>query len=260
MINFMSSSPSWVNDIFLDASGNPQTVKNDNIRIASTRIMKVVLARWVVFRTFIEVAKELKGALYSDLRREWLFLQVLPLVHFNGDDPFIELIDSCLRGVQAEELELLHKRLQLAPEKILGPDVDRANGFFYVLDEAQVAGEQYMGAFSDDTGKWKRPVLRPIIQYMAPPSDSLVKIIVSGTGFSLQYFNEVLTSAVAKEGNPEWEVVRETGDFMDKDSQMAYFSRYFPPSFLASHSCNILKSRMYEWLRGRYVVPIVLRL
>jgi hypothetical protein len=92
---------------------------------------------------------------------------------------------------------------------------------------------------------------------LASPSDPLVRIIVSGTGFSLKLFKTVLTSGVGKDSRA-WDVVHTTGDFANENTQLAYISRYFPPSFLLSQSGHVLKARMYEWLRGRYVVAVVL--
>lgn len=251
-------SSGWINNIFKDR--DPEEVSNantNNERIAFNRISKVVLARWIVFHTFIQVAKDLNGGvLRDDIRRDWLLFQILPLVRVHDMDPFLALIDTCLVGVSYEVLRLL--RAPLTPGGILGSAFDpTVDSFFYVLDEAQVAGQQYMGAFSDVGGEVPRPVLRPIIRHLASPSDPLVRIIVSGTGFSLKLFKTVLTSGVGKDSRA-WDVVHTTGDFANENTQLAYISRYFPPSFLLSQSGHVLKARMYEWLRGRYVVAVVL--
>jgi hypothetical protein len=228
-----------------------------NEHIAFNRIAKVLLARWIVFRTFVQVSRDLNaGALHDSIKLDWLLFQIFPLSDVDGIDPFSALIDSCLVGVTSDDLVSL--KVGLAPQGVLGSAFDPAvDKFFYVLDEAQAAGYQYMGAFSDVDGKVERPVLRPIIRHLASSSSPLIKIIASGTGFSLHLFKTVLTSGVGKDSST-WDVVHETGDFTDQDTQSAYLSRYLPPSFLVSASGNALKSRMYEWLRGRYVVTIVL--
>jgi hypothetical protein len=127
------------------------------------------------------------------------------------------------------------------------------DSFCYVLDEAQVAGNQYMGAFADADGEIRQPVLRPIIRYLTSPSNDGIKVIVSGTGFSLNLFKTTRTSGVAK-GSSQWRVVHNTGDFSDRDVQSKYVFRYLPRSFLISTSGAHLQTRIYDWLRGRYVV------
>ena len=258
MINRMASSPGWVNNIFTDPRPEKVLFTNgNNERIASNRISKVLLARWTVFQLFIDVAKELNGGvLYDDIRTRWLLFQILPNVRIDDKDPFLALIHTCLLGVTSEVLDTL--RSPLTPQKILGPAFDPPlNYFFYVLDEAQVAGKQYMGAFSDADGKLPRPVLRPLVQNLASWDQyAVIRTIVSGTGFSFELFKQVVTSGVGK-GNTAWDSVHSTGEFSDQDAQLAYISRYVPPPFLTSMSGEILKTRMYEWLRGRYVVAII---
>ena len=232
-----------------------------NENIAFNRIAKVLIARWIVFRTFIQVSEDLNaGALHDSIKLDWLLFQILPPLDLEGIDPFSALINSCLVGVTQEQLDSLKVRLEVGLE-VLGPAFNPAvDRFFYVFDEAQVAGKQYMGAFSDVAGEVKRPVLRPIIRHLTVPPDSPFRVIVSGTGFSLELFKTVLGSGVGKDSSM-WDVVHKTGDFTDQDTQSIYLSRYLPPSFLVSEeSGNILKSRIYEWLRGRYVVTVVLRL
>jgi hypothetical protein len=154
--------------------------------------------------------------------------------------------------VTTEQLDSL--RIGLTPTAILGPAFDPPlNHFFYVLDEAQVAGREYMGSFADANGEISQPVLPSLIRSLVSP---LVKTIVAGTGFSLEMFRTVVTSGMGKE-TAEWDNVYSTGDFSDQDVQLAYISRYLPPSFLISPSGEILKARMYEWLRGRYVVATI---
>ena len=260
MIEAMSATPGWVRNVMKDPS--PQEVINandSNETIAFNRISKVLLARWIVFQAFIEVAKDLNGGvIHPNIRRDWLLFQILPFVHVNDMNPFLGLIHTCLVGASYEVLTSL--RAQLVLDKILGSAFDpTTESFFYVLDEAQVAGKQYMGAFSDVDGEVPRPVLRPIIRHLVTSSKPFVKIIVSGTGFSLELFKTALASGVGKDSS-SWDVVHTTGDFANQNTQLAYLSRYLPPSFFLSQSGRVLKARMYEWLRGRYVVGIVLRL
>ncbi|KIM32624.1 hypothetical protein M408DRAFT_20008 [Serendipita vermifera MAFF 305830] len=248
----MSATSQWISDIF--ESRDPDKVSNANTSnegIVFNRISKVLLARRIVFRAFIEESRVLNdGALHEQIKLDWLLLQILPLVHVEDKDPFTALIHSCLIGATDGHLDSLN--FGLAPTSVLGsafnPTVDK---FFHVLDEAQVAGKQYMGAFADADGEVPRSVLSPIVRHLTTLDDPLVRVIVSGTGFSLEQFKNVLGSGVSK-GEDPWDLEHTTGDFTDQNLQLAYISRYLPPSFLLSSSGEILKTRMYEWLRGRY--------
>ena len=244
-------SSNWTDDIFQCGSSTSTALKR-NERIAKNRISKFLLARWVIFNTFIQEAKSIKGeVLDDDIRRDWLFFQILPLLdHDNEPDPFSDLICTCLPYVGDAELQIL--QASFSPSTVLGSSFDRTAGsFIYVLDEAQVAGEQYMGAFADTGGRIKRPVLCPIIKYLSTAKSA--KVIVSGTGFSLELFRTVPGSGVGKESTV-WDVTHATGDFLNQGIQLDYISLYLPPSFLATASGAHLKTRMYRWLRGRYVV------
>ena len=203
----------------------------------------------MVFRTFIEVAKKQNGDLLpNNIKHDWLIFQLLPLVKIDGKDPFLAFINSCLVEVS---LQILEKFLDATgPAVVLGSALEHRDSFFYVLDEAQVAGAKYMGAFADATATAPRPVLHPIVRAWSRISAENIQFIVSGTGFSLDIFQTVLASGIGKV--PEkWDVFHGTGDFTNPDTQSSYISRYLPPSFLLSESGTVLVSRMYEWLRGR---------
>jgi len=90
MIARMASSPDWIDNIFTDPNPEQVLLANaHNERIASNRISKVLLARWTVFRLFIEVAKEINGGvLHDNIRRDWLLFQILPRAHVDDVDPF----------------------------------------------------------------------------------------------------------------------------------------------------------------------------
>ena len=253
----MSRTPGWINNIF----ENPEACLVEkanaiNQAIASHRVSKVLLARWVVFHTFIEVVKDFNGghlddaSTVMDTRRAWLLFQILPLG--TSRDPFSQFIRDCLTHVDYGLLQSLCESWD--PVRVLGPAFNPTTDVFsYVLDQAQVAGARYLGAFSDANGAVERPVLRPIIQHLTYPPNDLIKVIVSGTGFSFDLFKTVLASGVSKVES-EWRVVHETGDFSDQGVQWGYVSRYLPLKFLLSPSGCHLQIRIHNWLRGRYVV------
>lgn len=249
MIGSMEFSLGWNDDIFEDP--NATSIEKGNIKnekIAFNRVLKVMLARWIVFRTFVEVATaENAGKLPDNIKYDWLLFQILPLVLIKDKDPFIAFMNAALVGVSTEVLQDF--LTALTPTEVLGSAYDATrDSFFYVLDEAQVAGKRYTGAFSD--GTTRRPVLRPIIRAWASSPIQSVRFIVSGTGFSLSLFKTVLTLGVGKD-SPTWDVVHTTGDFMNRGDQESYITRYLPAAFLSSPSgCNLVK-RVHDWLRGR---------
>jgi hypothetical protein len=253
-IDLMSFSPNWNQDIFKDSSSKPSSVLDANKineNIALTNLTKVMLARRFVFRKFIEVAKDLNhGCLPDDVKLHWLMFQLFPPQIAKGMDPFTALISAYFRKVPFDDLEQLN--LEHTPEDILGSAFDNKSGFLYVLDEAQKAAKQYMNAFSDSDGVLPRPVLRPIIKYFTL-NNTYAKIITSGTGFSLKHFEDIIGSVTSKQF-AKWSIEYEIGDFEDQEKQMAYVEAYLPPEFLLSNSGMQLKIRMYNWLRGRYVV------
>ena len=195
----MSRSSGWTDDIF-----NPHfdpNARHKNKAIASSRLSKVTLARWVVFKTFIQVAKELEGDVPQDnIKRDWLLFQILPLVRISDMDPFSALISLVLGGVHSRVLESLIA--PFGPSSVLGSSFNSTtDSFFYVIDEAQVASERYLGAFADETGAKKRPVLSPIIQHMTESTRVGIKVIISGTGFSLELCKELMASGVGKDSS-----------------------------------------------------------
>jgi hypothetical protein len=247
----MARSLEWTPDAF----ENPMKIKNKisaNETIAFKCVNKVLLTRWIIFRTFVEVAKEQNaGKLPPDIKRDWLLFQILPVFLIGDKHPFLAFMNSCLVGMSPEDLE--NQVSNFSPKDILGSAFNsECDKFFYVLDEAQVAGETHMGAFADADGLIPRPVLRPIIGAWNTASSESIRFIVSGTGFSLSLFQTVLTSGVSKAtGSTLWQEVHQTGDFINRGVQESYVSRYLPPTFLSSPSGTALVSRMFEWLRGR---------
>ena len=195
------------------------------------------------------------GVLPDNIKRDWVLFQILPLV-IDDDDPFVALIFNCLEGVSTDTLQRMLDELK--PSKVLGSAFNpKHDTFFYVLDEAQVAGQRCMGAFADADILKPRPVLRPILMAWTESLGLTLKVIVSGTGFSLDLFQILFTSGLGGKQPEEWEVVHAMGDFTDRSIQESYISRYLPPHFLLSPSGTALITRMFEWLRGRRVMFVV---
>jgi hypothetical protein len=248
MTDIMPESPGWTRDIFQDTAVDKVCAANQaNEEIALRRTSQVLLARWIIFETFITVARSLNdGALPESIKHDWLLFQILPMALIGDLDPFLAL-SRLLIGTSPSLVRQL--QTPLSPRTVLRSAFNsNTESFHYILDEAQISGHQYMGSFSDGHGKQKRPVLRPILRFLTDFSvnDS---VTVSGTRFSLDMFSHLRIFSVGKVS--EWNVVYETGDFQNQEVQEAYLSRYLSPSFLASTSCAALVIRMYGWLRGQ---------
>ena len=159
-------------------------------------------------------------------------------------------MNSCLVSMSGADL---HDRVsEFTPGDVLGVAFKfECNKFFYVLDEAQVAGETHMGAFADVNGEIRQPILHPIIGACNNTSSESIRFIVSGTGFYFTLFQTGLTSGVGKATGRASRKEHQTGDFVNRDLQESYLSRYLPSTFLSSPSGTALVSRMFEWLCGR---------
>jgi hypothetical protein len=254
MIDKMGHKKGWISDVF--SSGRPQAGNISNENIAFNLIYRVLVARWHIFQIFIEVAREQhNGSLPDDLKYAWLLFQILPSVRIASDNVFVAFTTQVLQGASTEFLtDLL---LNIGPKTVLGSafDVDR-DRFYYVLDEAQVAGERYLSAFADAQGLTRRPVLRPIIRAWNTHTVRWpIQVIVSGTGFSLEGISNVLGSGVAKE--PAWQTVHEAGNFIEQATQERYVSRYLPTAFLDSPSGTFFRNRLHDFLRGRSVASFL---
>ena len=95
----MPRNSGWTDNIFtnLDFKGvrsvHPER-QASNAAIATNRISKVILARCVVFQTFIKVAKEFvqEGKFQVKIQQDWLLFKFLLLVPIDGVDPFSAFI------------------------------------------------------------------------------------------------------------------------------------------------------------------------
>ena len=250
-IRLMSRCQGWEDQVL---SSPTATTKYQNERIATGRLSEVLLARWLMFDLFIKVARNLnEGNLDTSIQQKWLLFQtVFPI---KGVDLFSAL--QCLFPLNGGAVSLERSFGELSPKEVLGDAFNPSVAtFFYVLDEAQDAGDQHIGAFVDAMNFLPRPVLRLLVRHLIHETDAC--LIISGTGFSLELFKSVLGSSVGKKPI-QWFAQYKTGDFSNNEMQSDYFSQFFPSSFAHSSSGELLKSRIYEWLRGRYVEVIVSR-
>jgi hypothetical protein len=134
----------WIPDLrTLDEMQRP-TQSNVNSYIAKKVLRKVLAARVVVFKIFLELVKEMDKDLHEKNKRIWLLFQVSdqlnPLVP--GLHPFNRIIRNCLVHASYEAVKTLIYRLG----DIRRHYIPRSN-FIIGLDEAQYAVGQYRHAF-----------------------------------------------------------------------------------------------------------------
>jgi hypothetical protein len=99
MIYSMHDHDNWISDVFSDAHSPNAVLRAHNINeaIAYNRIRKVLVARWHIFRIFVEMAKSHNGgALPDNIKHSWLLFQLLPSVLIDSMDPFLAFINACL--------------------------------------------------------------------------------------------------------------------------------------------------------------------
>jgi len=250
-------SPGWVNNIFeIKGAAKFKSARAHNEMIATRTLSKVFLACWIVLKTFIDVVKQdNQGTLPSSILHDWLLFQLHPADIPDTEerptlfDPFTRIVVKLSGASQATLTDLVAHY----SDQVLA--IIKVKSFFCVIDEAQVAGEEYKGAFSSSDGKTERPVLRPLVGYFK--KHQVTRLIVSGTGFSLSLFTEVMNSNISKATKPPF-VDHFTGNFFEQEAQLSYVARYLPHTYLDSESGKHLKTRIRRWLRGRCVATKVL--
>jgi hypothetical protein len=120
--------------------------------------------------------------------------------------------------------------------------------FIFGLDEAQQASRMYPRSFISSRDP---NTFRSIIREVADLFTNLpIKLIVSGTGLSLEEVQDSMASGVSKANNAV-HLFHELGMFDTWRKLESFLKRYIPASTLDSESGRHLKPRMREYLQGR---------
>jgi len=181
------------------------------------------------------------GGITDEHKGRWLLLQIASTT-FLKEDPF-EKLSLELWGVPDEYFLRKIKSEKTTIDMLL-----QGQKLFCVLDEAQVPTELASECFkSKDKPYEDRPILRELIMAW---SGTLPKLIISGTGISMEKTDVVLSSRIAKEGG-EVQTFTDLGVFDSEEGQRAYMERYLPSGFLNGPSGEKLASRAAYWLHGR---------
>ena len=239
----------WVSDLSRVPSEDRASQNDLNSLIASKKLRKVLAARIVVFQLFLEVAIQVDGALLEKHKRIWLLFQSFdPLEPLGTAHPFVRVMGQ-LHRASDEALDTLIRRL----DKIRDTYMPQTQ-FILAVDEAQRLAMTFPHSFISSTD----PELpRSMIREVAKVSTILRgKLVVAGTGLSLEDLSDALASGVSK--FEEVDLFHGLGMFDTPQKLKSFFQRYIPASILESTSWLRLQQRIREYLLGRSVNIFIL--
>ncbi|KAK7044928.1 hypothetical protein R3P38DRAFT_2609283, partial [Favolaschia claudopus] len=221
-----------------EISSSPEGLRRleENHNLAERLISRALLARLLVFRLFLKIAKD-RGGITDEHKRRWLLLQLSPSL---GSVPDIfhtlaAFLDDFNPGRKiAEMLVDIQELLELGGDFHL----------FLVLDEGQVTARKFGGAFDPEPGK--HPLLLKVVESWEKHfSVGLMSWIVAGTDVPNRIF----------EAPKYLDLVRwtsDTGSFDDKAVHEQYLRRFLPPAYLDTASGKAFLHRAWTWTRGRH--------
>ena len=159
-----------------------------NSLIASKQLQKVLAARIVVFRLFLELAILVDGNLQEKHKHIWLLFQLSDGLG-GALHPF-RIIRNCLCHASHDTLDILVGRLNDIRDNCL-PE----SHFIVGQDESQHVARLYPYSFISSTNNG---LFRSIIREMVTVfTKSSIKLVVSGTCLSLDDLTEAMGSGVS---------------------------------------------------------------
>jgi hypothetical protein len=233
----LTESNGWKTNL----SENPREASDQseiNSRIASLPLKRVLAARIVVFELFLDLAIKVDEELLEKHKHAWLLFQVS--YQTVAGHPFVQIMD-CLHQASGKALDLLINRLGDIRIKHKFWD------FIIGLDEAQRATRLYPRSFVSSTNpEVSRSILREIVKVFTKQP---IKLVVSGTGVSMDELRGAVVSGVSKTINVD--MYHDLGMFNTWSSLKSFLDRYLPAGFLETQSGHRLQLRMREYLMGR---------
>ncbi|KAF8169869.1 hypothetical protein K438DRAFT_1730060 [Mycena galopus ATCC 62051] len=222
-------------DLSTLADASPKLEYNHSI--AERRLSEALLARLLIFRMFLDIAKE--GGLTEDHKKKWLILQLLPSL---GDD--WDIFEALMRRIRDHDTQHDIAAAFDDIREMLGSD----SHLFLALDEGQAASSpraantSFPCAF--DTAPGKHPLLLKILDTWDRhfPAES-ISTVIAGTEIP-RYIFEGTTHAV------RW--TSDTGSFDNPLLHERYLRRFLPPSLLATQLGKEFIQRAWAWTRGRH--------
>ena len=108
MMEKMLTTEGWVENIFQNPDNNAiKNMNTENEKITVNCIYRVLVAQWMVFQIFIQVAKYTNGGNLPDtIKHDWLF-QILPLIVVDAKHPFVVFMNACLSRASTTMLQSL---------------------------------------------------------------------------------------------------------------------------------------------------------
>lgn len=239
----------WKDNIFRLPEDRQVEQEETNKTIAHRFLMTVLVARTLVFKRFVEVAKRIRGGLDDNTKYDWLRFQLSDKVSptRSSEHPFFRM-EQCLRRAAPDALREILSDFHMIRDALLG-----TNELFFVFDEAQAADKRYPNAFMSSQTKVPRSPLREIVATMLTVKSPTASILISGTGLSLSSVHEAITSGAGKlevESN-QFKLIHDFGGFYTQSQLRAYMEQYLPQAFLQSQTGNLLQRRVCSYLCGR---------
>ncbi|KAG6894899.1 hypothetical protein C0992_004046 [Termitomyces sp. T32_za158] len=216
-----------------------------NREIATRRFSATLLAHLLILRDFLK-ACDAAGGVEEIQRRRWLLSQ-LACKLLNWSDPFREI----LAAIDWESLDYLNEQLKTVIKeiKILLPDSVRRDGFFIVIDEANVGIREIWS--SHETGSELYPALKEILRTwqdcLASFEGVPITFVIAGTEIPQSYFPP------SSQEWSSWRWTSDTGAFDDLETQRKYVLSFIPPSLAHTPRVEALLRHIWDWCRPRQV-------
>jgi hypothetical protein len=210
------------------------TTQADINAAVDTQCSILLIARTYVFWYFLDYVSQScsyqEASGFTDEHKEtWLLLQAVPELALQSSFDIFHFISSEIRALA---LDLKDRENYLAAVKRsihINHGID-VHDLFCIIDEAQSPTEMYEEYFvSEKNQAISCPVLSEMVRSL---SSHMPKLIVSGTGLSMQAVEEVLGSAAAKVSAPKIHRFTNLGAFDGSEDQLRYMAKYVPPLFL----------------------------
>ena len=182
----------WTDDLRFFEGPAQQEREQSNIFISNRAVKKVLAARLVVFKSFLQLAEARDGNILPEHRRIWLLFQLFnPLPGFGTPHPFITM-RRCLDRASDRALTSLINDFASVHWRYL----PRSAKFFIMLDQAQVVSRLHRFSFLSSSNHTKsRSILREIVKVF---SVLVSQIVVSGTELSLEDVEDDLAFGLGK--------------------------------------------------------------
>ncbi|KAK7047593.1 hypothetical protein VNI00_006361 [Paramarasmius palmivorus] len=218
-----------------------------NIQFARTHSIYVLLARLLLFTSFLDCATSLGGDI-SERRRSWLHLQLRQNLQTKREHGTPRLLDASLELYEAlsrakvDDTVLASVIMEISAAILTR--LGKNTKIFIVLDEANVAAKACTWRFRDDNGNYY-PLLKVMVKTWRDLLQGMPFIfVVAGTDIAEEHFvNDVEWRDFVWKSN--------TGEFDTADKQRRYVQQFMPCTLRESAGDPLMRY-MWRWTRGRH--------